>query len=182
MEEKRNSSIVELNVICVYKIVDSNEFTVVMGQLRKFVDLMLIFIIAVACSCGSTVLILPFIGSETQLFLRIGFPFDYKQNVCALWIALAFEVTAAAVTVTAILFSVLMWYLMFCCVQRYESLGRLITNMGHSDKRNLPAFERNFLFDRDLIAVIRTHIETKESLKFERTKNLATNFHNFIFE
>lgn len=151
-----------LNEICVYTIGDHNEFTRTMDKLRNFFTFVSMFFIAATWSCVFSAFIVPFLGSEKELYFNIAFPMDYKNDKIFFWIAFAFEAAGQVFTAYTFLFNSTMWYLMFSCSLRLETLGHRITKMGASFDRNLSAVEKNRLFDQDLIAVIKTHQHTKE--------------------
>lgn len=155
-----------LNKICVYTTPDLESFTTVTEKLKEFVKFLSIFIFVSFTAGISASLILPFIGTETKLFIRIGFPLDLKNSKIAFWIAFVFLSAGIALSAITILFSVLMWYFMFTCALRYGVLGRQITTMGDSNQRKLSVVETNNLFDQDLIAAMESHENTKELLQF----------------
>lgn len=66
-----------------------------------------------------------------RLPFNIAFPFDYKTNDAAFWLAYVYVAGAFLLSVTLILFFVIIiWYMMLNLAVKYEILGNHLKNLG----------------------------------------------------
>lgn len=164
----KQKEIVELlNRICIFSTRDHEIFNSVNTKLSKFSNfatVMLVFInIGIICICS-----VPFIGTENTLYMNIAFPLDWKNNQIAFWIANAFIFTEMYLSLIIVMFSVTIWYLVFCCSLRYEVLGNEIRNMGHRENMmKISSKEKQKLFLNDLKKSIDVHLCLKEYNQME---------------
>lgn len=154
-----------LNRICVFSIQNDDDCKFVnkkISEFMKFVILLIILNALLGGFCDSTVA--PFVGSEKNLFFKIGFPFDWKNNEVAFWMANLFLFTEVYLSIAACLFPIIMLYLMICCSLRYEVLGNELKNMGSipkENKRKTSEKEKHDIYLRDLKAAIDSHLHIR---------------------
>lgn len=109
--------------------------------------------------------ILPFLGSEKALFVKIGFPLDWEHSEIAFWIANIFIFTELFLSMTSFLFSITIWYLMLNCSLRYEVLGCELRKMGGNRQKlklRVPEKEQHLAFAHDLKKSIEAHQHHRE--------------------
>lgn len=159
--------------IGVYSVKDEDVFTNVDKKLKMFMKLNTYFFCYSCFMAFCVNLIAPFIGSDNNLFFNIGFPLDYKNNDFAYWIAILFLTTETSLTAAAVLFSIVIWYLLFNCGLRYQVLGSELENMGVKrildatvKKRKISVVENRNLFNRDLIDGIESHKDINKYSNF----------------
>lgn len=161
-----------LQRVGVFSIDDHEEFIRIKKKLdifMKCVDAFIIMAIVIIIALA----IIPFVQIERKLFLRIGFPLDYKNDSTAFWIADSFIFTGSILTAACLSVSVTIWYLLFNCALRYDVLGNKLRNMGvmrtadaASNYNKISVNKNQNLFHRDLIKGIKAHQDTKEYFKY----------------
>lgn len=162
---RKNEILEILNNIGVYSIQDREEFNLVNDKLKKFMKFAFVLIVTV-CTGWFFALVVPIFRSDRELFLKIGFPLELKNNEIAFWIATGFIFGAAILSMIAIFISVVIWYLMISCALRYEILGIRIRNMGTSEaileQPNISDVEKHKIYLEDLTAAIESHQQTRK--------------------
>lgn len=166
----RKKKILELlNRVGVYSLENLEECTIVNDTLKNLMRFVRVFISLSYTAMTCSQLVIPFLGGEKKLFFNVGLPLDWKNNEIAFWIAFVFLVTEIFLTAVAILFSILMWYLMTNCAIRYEVLGHQIKNMGvirevvaTANRRKITVVEKQNLFLQDLISHAESHKDIME--------------------
>ncbi|XP_037034297.1 odorant receptor Or2-like [Bradysia coprophila] len=150
-----------LNRICVFSIQNDKEFAFCNVKVEKFVKFVIVFIcatIAGAVGCSG----FPFFGKERLLIVDIAFPLDWKKSEIGFWMAHSFFVIGALITLPAILFSILIWYLLLHCAIRYKVVGMEICNMGRiTGKAKMTEKENQAIFYQDLVASIEAHLDLR---------------------
>lgn len=130
-----------IDELCVYPVDDRETFTNISDKLNFFMKFFTAFAfssaMAAICSIAAHI---GYLGRERRLFFNIGFPFDYKTNEIAFWLALAFNSTEEIVAVFIIFFSTIVWYLMIHCAFKYEILGNKLRTLGISKTDHESAF------------------------------------------
>lgn len=160
-----------LNRICDYRIDDRETFLKLNDKLIVFVKLIKLFIGFVICGI-SMVFVSSVVGTERTLFMKIGFPLDWRNDEFAFWTAFVFIVTEGVVTSVSILFSVLVWYMMANCGWRYEVLGNRIEKLGElhveesSDELKLSDAQRDDMYQQDLVEAIAFWNDSNEYFEF----------------
>lgn len=119
-----------LNRICVYHIDNAEVFTAVNDKLNTFMAFASLLLCSAGLSTVSISFIVPFVGRERNLFLRVGFPLDWRNNDLSYWVAFMFVCTQMAFSAILVSFSIMIWYLMANCSWRYEILGQQVMRMG----------------------------------------------------
>lgn len=119
-----------LRAIGVYSIEDQEEFLLVNHNLKILMKFVTVFLSLTYFASFRCLLILPFLASEKRLFPNIGFPLNWENNEVSYWVAFTFVFTEGTLSSLTILFSIIMWYLMFNCALKYEILGYQIKKMG----------------------------------------------------
>lgn len=155
--------------IGVYALDNHEDCNLVNRKLNTFVKVGAYFFFLCIIMASTVAFILPFVGNEKKLFFNIGFPFDWKNNAIAYWIAYVFLTTEIIISTLSVLFSLIMWFLMFNCSLKYEVLGNQLRNMGvirtvsaTVSKLKISEVEKENIFRRDLIAVIESHKDINE--------------------
>lgn len=177
---RKKEQIIEfLNTICVYSIEDHRVFSVINRRLEHFIKFATIFIVLSCLTCIFCVMEAPLIESERRFFLQFAFPFDWENNDFAYALANVFFFTELSICCIGLLYSVIIWYLLFNCASRYEILGHKIKGIGTrkdvkeiaskrkllkkiASKRKILKIPKENSFLRDLIAVIKLHQFIKE--------------------
>jgi len=166
----KQKEIVELcQRIGFYDVDDNEEFTLLNRKLNIFINVAVYFFyltFAVACAtCG----IAPFVGGKKQLFFNIGFPLDYNNSESAHWMAIIFLSTEVILTGLALLFYIIMWYLLLNCSLKYQVLGNQLKNMGvigtvdgTISKLKISEATREIVYFQDVIAGIESHNDIYE--------------------
>lgn len=162
------SEILELlDRVCQFYANDHDELTQINNALDNLLTFCVFVFSAVNFSEVSSVIILPiYFRNERKLFFNIGFPMDWRNDDLAFWLADTFLATQMIFVTIALLFSVVVWYLMANCGLRYRVLGQRIKGMGRvrsvegrmADKgQTLESF-----YLQDMQDVIAAHINLKE--------------------
>lgn len=162
---KQKQIIEMLNRICVFSIRQQHDFTSVDEKLRKFMKLVTAFAILLNVSGVFAGILPPLLGSEKNLFFKIAFPLNWKENEVAYWIAVTFTFTEVYLSLITVSFTIIIWYLMTNCSLRYEVLGNEIRNMGQinkENKRKISDKEKQDLYLHDLKASIDDHLHIRE--------------------
>lgn len=172
---KKKEIIELLHEIGVHSIKCYSDATLVNRKLKTFMN----FVTALYCyiyfASFLSAVVIPFIGCEKRLVLDIGFPFDYKNNEIAYWIAFSFMCTEIGIQCVVFLFSIVTWYIMINCSIRYEILGNQLRRMGaissvKGTNRNSTETEKKSLFINELIVAIQYHQRIKEYVYLSRLK------------
>ncbi|XP_037040269.1 odorant receptor 94a-like [Bradysia coprophila] len=155
-----------LKRICEFEVRNDEDYNAYNDKLGRFVKFLIVFLIAVfVCSFIQSVFI-PAFGSEKILFFEIAFPLDYRNNEVAFWMATVFLFTETVLTIIAVFFSILIWYLLLNCSLRYEVLASEMRNMGKimdSKKgQNVIVTSIQKSFVDDLKASINVHLHLTE--------------------
>lgn len=151
-----------LRRIGVYSIEAEENFTLVNKKLRNFMNIVTVVLCYIYFGVASSGFVAPFIGKERKLFFNIGFPFDYKNNEIAFWIAYAFVCSEIVLAEFVFLLSVIIWFLLINCSVQYEVLGNRIRNMGAvKSERKISQREKQNLFFVELIKVVKSHQQIK---------------------
>nr|QGW45410.1 odorant receptor 37 [Bradysia odoriphaga] len=149
-----------INRIGVLSIRHEESFTFCNEKLERFMKLAVVFLISLfICSVFAGVVI-PFLGSERNLIFEIAFPWDFKNNDVAFLVAIVFVATETFLTNLPIIFSVIIWYLMFSCFLRYKVLAADLRNMGRIVEQETASKsdkEMHKIFLRDLEMSIVSH-------------------------
>ncbi|XP_037040293.1 odorant receptor 43a-like [Bradysia coprophila] len=153
-----------LNRICVFTIRNDEDFAFFNVKVEKFIKFAIVF----ACATIAGVLgciVFPFVGNEKSLILDIAFPLDWRNSEIGFWMAYIFFVTGLVLTLPAMAFSVLIWYLLLHCSLRYNVLGSEISNMGRATGNvKLLEKERQAIFKRNIVALIDAHLHLRRSI------------------
>lgn len=127
---KQNEILDLLNRVCVFSIRHNDDHKRFERRLQGLMKFVFVFLIAVT-GVGFLVTVgLTFLGNERVLFMEIGFPLDYRKSEIAFWCAFTFLSFGIFVTVIVVIFTVIIWYLLFVCALRYEVLGSELKVMG----------------------------------------------------
>lgn len=117
-----------LHRVCLFSIPNVDDYNIYNHKLRGFVKFVLLFVITVTSGAITGSVVLPLFGRI--LVLKIVFPLDYEKDEIAFWMATIFVFTEICLTITILLFSIIIWYVLFVCSLRYEVLGSNLKNMG----------------------------------------------------
>ncbi|XP_037039750.1 putative odorant receptor 71a [Bradysia coprophila] len=152
-----------LNRICVFSIRNGEEFEFFNDKVEKFIKFVKLFACAtVIASLGCSVF--PFFVNEKLFIVDIAFPLDWKDSEIGFWMAYIFFVSEIVLTLLALTFSVIIWYLLLHCSLRYKILGMEIRNMGRTtdpSKEEISAKEQQAIFYQDLVALIEAHLHLR---------------------
>ncbi|XP_037039814.1 odorant receptor 4-like [Bradysia coprophila] len=130
---KQDEIINLLDRVCVFLIRNYGDHNRFNEKHEGFIKFVIVFVMIVIIT-GLSVVFLSFTGKEKKLFLGIGFPLDYKNSDIAFWIATIFIFIGVLLSIVAIFFTTVIWYLLFMCTLRYEVLGSELKNMGRIDE------------------------------------------------
>lgn len=101
-----------MNRICVFSIQNDDDHNCFNEKLKGFIKFALVFVIAATVVGSIESVVLSLYGNEKTLFLKIGFPLDYENSEVAFYIATAFLFTGVILSIIAIIFSIVIWYLL----------------------------------------------------------------------
>nr|QGW45425.1 odorant receptor 52 [Bradysia odoriphaga] len=166
---KREEILEHLNQICDYRIVDREAFTEISKKLTDLMKFVKIFLATTYICAVHVALVAPFLGTERKPFFNIPFPSDWKDTEFAFWTRFFFIATQQFLSANLVLFGAIVWYLMANCAWQYEVLGQRISKMGEmrttveesTDERPITDTERDNLYCRDLIEIIKSHNHVK---------------------
>lgn len=157
-----------LSRLCYYNVNDHDELTLINNKLEKLLTFTVIVFVSVNFSEFTSVIIVPIqFHNEKKLFFSIGFPLDWKNDEFAYWLADIFLATQMVIVTIALLFSVIVWYLMANCGLRYKVLGQQIKRIGggitsvdgrKADKRQIS----DRLYLRDMLDAMASHENLEE--------------------
>lgn len=160
---KKNRIVEFLNRIRVVSTDDRKEFSFINDKLNNFMNIATAFFIFETLCSASACIVVPFIGSEKKLFVKIGFPLDYEHDELSFWIAFTFFLINGTLCVLSMFFSIIKWYLLINCGLMYHVLGNQFRQMGAIKAIDQPTEkEKQSLFLRDFIAGIQSHRHIKE--------------------
>lgn len=125
-----------LNRISVFSIRNYDDYNFVNGKLRRLMEFAKVFLLIVGVANVCITIVVPLLGNEKNLFVKVAFPLDWKNSDIAFFLANAFVSMGIFLTMPMLLLSIMIWYLMFCCSLRYKILGNDIRNMGVKVKCN----------------------------------------------
>lgn len=170
-----------LNRVCVFTIrIEDNchHFNCKLKEFMKFVLLFLMTTTAIAL-LGSV--ILPFLGSDKAVFVKIAFPIDYETSEVAFWSATIFIFVGVLLTMITLFFSIIIWYLLLVCSLRYDVLGSDLKNMGRLNKQTavkMTGKQLGIEFPKDLRTLIKAQLILSECVNFlyRYAKKLNVNF------
>jgi len=172
---KKNEIDDMLNRIAVYSMKEEEGFKLASDTINGLMKFSTVFISLVYFTGLCITLFIPFLASERTLFFNLAFPLDWKNNDMAYLSASVFIFTQVVLTITAILFSVIIWYLLINCALRYKILGYQIKNMGvvktvegPTSNQIISNVEKERKFRRDLVAVIESYNAIKKYKRFSR--------------
>lgn len=158
-----------MNRNCIYTVDDQETFILIDNKLKSLMKFFTVFAFSAAMAAFCSIIAhIGYLGRERQLFFKIGFPFDYKTNEIAFWLALAFNSTEEIVAVLIIFFSTIVWYLMVHCAFKYEILGHKLRTLGLLKRDSTAVFqykrraEKEEQFLRNLIFGIHFYREVRE--------------------
>lgn len=152
----------------IHSIEDNEAYTLINRKLEIFIKFVTAFM-TTTCFMACLVLGVPFIGDERQLFFKMWFPFDWKNNDIFYLIALIFLTTEGILSLISVTFAVLVWYLLLNCSMQFDNLASKLRAMGEiraieeaPDERKVSVEEKQLLFHRDLNDGIEFHKEITE--------------------
>ncbi|XP_037039738.1 putative odorant receptor 71a [Bradysia coprophila] len=153
-----------LSRICVFSIRNDEEFKFFTDKVENFIKFVNVFACA---SAGAAVgcSVFPFVGDKRSLLLDLAFPMDWKSSEIGFWLAYIFFVTEMVLSLLALPFSVIIWYLLLHCSLRYKILGMEIRKMGQrisGNKVKISEKERQTIFYQDLLVAIADHLHLRE--------------------
>lgn len=157
-----------LNRICDYYIEDSETFTAVNNKLNALMLFVSSLFWSTAFSGVSIAFITPFVGREKNLFLRVGFPLDWRNDELSYWVTFVYVSIQMMLSAILVSFSIIIWYLMANCSWRYDVLGQEVLKMGKIRKREsveqhrISDAERDSLYRQDLVETIKRSRALKE--------------------
>ncbi len=155
-----------LDRICDYNVEDRETFDLVNNKLKKFMKFCAAFLGTVLMSGICVSFFVPFFSTDRKLFINFGFPFDWRNNEVAYWLAHLFFVTQVTIAALTTSFSVIVWYLMANCGWNYEVVGQQIKEIGEIDesshKNRISKSQIDTLYQYHLIEAIRSHSDLKE--------------------
>nr|QGW45418.1 odorant receptor 45 [Bradysia odoriphaga] len=154
-----------LKRICKFEIRSDEDYNAYNDKLGRFVKYFIIFQVGLFICCFIESVVIPVFGSEKVLFFEIGFPFDYRNNEVAYWMATVFMLNITVLTMVSVFLSILLWYLLLNCSLRYEVLASELRKMGHIiEKRdeNVTVAPKQTRFVEELKASINAHIHLTE--------------------
>ncbi|XP_037025558.1 odorant receptor 94b-like [Bradysia coprophila] len=164
---KQSQILVLLNRFCVFSIRDDDDASYFNEKLGRFMKFVTGFLITALFVGFSESVVLSFVGSEKSLFLEIAFPLDWKHNDIAFCITTFFIFTEVFLAIIAVLFSILIWYLLLICSLRHDVLGSELRKLGHeqiAEKANKKILEKRmqYSFFEGLKSSIKTHLHLRE--------------------
>nr|QGW45389.1 odorant receptor 16 [Bradysia odoriphaga] len=130
-------------------------------RLGRFMKFVFGFIIAIIVTDFFGIIVLPFVGSEKTFFFEIAFPLDYKNNEIAFWIAFVFLFIGICLTAFIIIFTTIIWFLLFVCSLRYEVLESELKNMGRMGEKRVAEItekQQHNMFVEHLKTAINAHL------------------------
>ncbi|XP_037039751.1 putative odorant receptor 71a [Bradysia coprophila] len=152
-----------LNRICIFSIRSDEKFKFFNDKVEKFIKFAILFACAtVVASVGCSVF--PFFGKEKTFIVDIAFPLDWKNSEIKFWMAYIFFVSENVLTLSALTFPVIIWYLLLHCSLRYKILAMEIRNMGRvtdGSEVKISVKEQQAIFYRDLVASIEAHLHLR---------------------
>lgn len=182
---KKNQILDLLRKFGVYYIEDYEDVILVNDKVKSFMKFSIVFYILVNCSALSCAIVVPFLGSEKTLFLESGFLMDWKNNETEFWIAFTFGFFGTILSIIIVLVTIIIWYAMLNCALKYTILGNQIRNMGVRSivevadiKLKKLGLKKQNLFQRDLIAIVKTYQDMK---KYKRLISNLSNIKFFYF-
>nr|QGW45382.1 odorant receptor 9 [Bradysia odoriphaga] len=150
-----------LEQICSFTVRDRETFEFVNGKLKKFINLIKIFIWIVV-SLATCEVMAPFVG-EKKLFFNIALPFDWKKNDFNYLLANAYICSEIILACLSILMTIVLWYIMFNCSLRYQVLGIHIKKMGSRlGEESKGTLDKKNVFREDLSALIKDCLLTRK--------------------
>lgn len=165
-----------LNRICCFTLQFDDCYNVFTKKLNGFTKFVTVLLTASNVSCVCEAIVVPLLPkSERELFIKVGFPFDWRNNDWAYWMANLFILTELFLTLSAFLFSIIIWYLLFVCSLRYEVLGMELKKTGDSSefgKVKMSEMEKRNSFLRQLSETIDRHGHLKKYEFFSEVKSL----------
>lgn len=151
-----------LHRIGTFSVRNDNLVEILNGKLGGFSKCLYALIAAEAITCLE-VIIIPFVGSEQNLFLEIAFPWDYKNSEIAYWAAHIFVLVATVLSMLITILSMIIWYLLLSCSLRYTILDSELKKIGQmGDEIKVSKKMRHNMYARDLIECVVVHLHTKE--------------------
>ena len=162
----RQNEILELlNRICIFSIRCDDDVKFVNEKSNRFSRFASALIICLTVANCCEVTVLPFIGSEKTLFLKIGFPLDWRNNEIAYWIANFFILTEIMFTIVPVLYAMTVWYLMLICSLRYVVLGNELTQLGKiswDGRGKVSMIKKSRFYMHDLKKSVDAYLHTRE--------------------
>ncbi|XP_037037126.1 odorant receptor 94a-like [Bradysia coprophila] len=155
--QKQKRIVRSLNLIGVFSIRDAEDVTYCNFRLGRFMKFVVTFLCVTVCAITFANAV-PFFSSERKMIVDFAFPLDWRNGGTAFWISYTFITTEIVLTFSAVLFTVVVWYLMLLCSLRYEVIGREIVKAGSGQKgETLSVKERHNLFRKDVESSIIAH-------------------------
>ena len=126
----KQSNIIELlHRICVFSVERTEQLVVAEQKLKKFIQFVTVYL-TVFFVATLTTLIVPFIGNERKFMGKFAFPFDWRNNEIAFWMAFIYLCFGIFLMANFMLFTAIIWYLLANCFFKYEVLGNQLRTMG----------------------------------------------------
>lgn len=119
----RKDDVLELLTrICDFCAEDENTFSLINRKIKYLMNFVTVFVSS-NYICGlSCTFVAPFLGSEKTLFVKFGFPLDWRNNEFAYWLAIAFtfkltcDVNFVVFYCNLLVFNDKLWF-MVCCTR-----------------------------------------------------------------
>nr|QGW45427.1 odorant receptor 54 [Bradysia odoriphaga] len=165
-----------LNRIGVYSIRNDDTFHACDKKMEFFFKFVVIFLIATVVTAAFASFVVPFLGKERTLAYLIAFPLDWKRDNFAFCLAIVCTSTGSYLTIVAILFSIIIWFLMIHCSLRYEGLAGDVRIAGRITKRKNGKMEEKELhnvFMQDLKESIIAHANLRGLI--DEVESLSSN-------
>lgn len=149
---------------CKFSVQDRDSFMMVEKKRKTITDVAVVVFVILHVAVIFATIVVPFFGSERQIFFKVAFPLDWKNDLLAFWLVSGFVFTGVCLSLYSIVMSIFIWYSMVNCALRYEVLGNDLRNMGKiksqeesEDQREMSARAKRALFQQDLINAIDNH-------------------------
>nr|QGW45408.1 odorant receptor 35 [Bradysia odoriphaga] len=152
---KQKQIVRSLNLIGVFSIRDAEDVIYYNFKLGRFMKFVVTFLCVTVCAIMFANGV-PFFSSERTMIVDFAFPLDWRKGGTEFWISYTFITTEIVLTFSAVLFTVVIWYLMLLCSLRYELIGREIVKNGQKGER-LSVMEKHNLFRKDIESSIIAH-------------------------
>ncbi len=141
---------------------DQEEFIQINKKLNVSMKCVRSFMIVLALTGFFVAVVFPVTAKDKHLIFNIGFPFDWKNNELAFWLAYAFVGGGVFFCAVCAIITKMTWYLMISISFEYKILGNQLRHMGTSIRTGIPHLKVSLaaqqqLFNEDLIVAIQTY-------------------------